>query len=748
MKAIIRTLIARTGILQRPSTLVVTLSLLLSFGSSLTQAETTAEARGIEEVVVTAQKREQSIMDAAIDVTAFSGEQLTEAGIDDVFGIAKAIPGLTIQNTGSNPQLFMRGVGTRISGTGLDSGVAVYVDDRFVTRQSGQVFDIYDVERVEVLKGPQGVLFGRNATGGAIRIITKEVSDELEGEVSFGYGSENFQTARGFINVPVTDNFGLRVSAQTRQRDAFKENIISNAEDFDDLDSESMRVKARWDISDNSVLKFSYDRSKATDLSNSGAVSLDRGNNRGLSLGGITTTERDKIASSLGTAEGYGSPKIESDSFQLRFETSLSDSLDLTAFVTYLDYSSSKPGDFDATSFPDIEVPYALSETSDIGGGFELSSNSDGPLSWVVGANFFEGDAESDYDLRVGPVGGGNLPVSVGFAEYKNTSHGAFGSFDYDFSDRWTLTLGGRYSYEKKENDLSKSSIGVLTFGAVPASDSETWNEFTPKVTLTYNLDNGIVYGTFASGFKSGGFNHPLVVGAVIEPETIDMIEVGYKADLTDSLRLTSALFVYSYKDLQVTKAAGDNASVSTENATDSDIRGLDVDLTWAATDNLTFKINAEYLDTEYKDYDTAGRAPNTVLTGDPAAIGYGFVFFNAKGQEMLRAPELAVYAAVQYDAPVSLGGQQGNLSLNMNYAWKDDYIFDFEVDPSVDVTQDAHGILNSRVTLTIDKVTLSVWGKNLTDEKYFFDKVVAATNNRGNYGHPRTFGVDFAFRL
>jgi iron complex outermembrane receptor protein len=366
----------------------------------------------------------------------------------------------------------------------------------------------------------------------------------------------------------------------------------------------------------------------------------------------------------------------------------------------------------------------------------------------VVGANFFEGDAESDYDLRVGPVGGGNLPVSVGFAEYKNSSYGAFGSFDYDLNDKWTLTLGGRYSYEKKENDLFKSSIGVLTFGAVPASDSETWNEFTPKVTLTYNLDNGIVYGTFASGFKSGGFNHPLRVGAVIEPETIDMIEVGYKADLTDSLRLTSALFVYSYKDLQVTKAAGDNASVSTENATDSDIRGVDVDLTWAATEKLTLKINAEYLDTEYEDYDTAGRAPNTVLTGDPAAIGYGFVFFNAKGQEMLRSPELAIYAAVQYDSTIDLGGREGNLSLNMNYAWKDDYIFDFEVDPSVDVTQDAHGILNSRASLTIDKVTLSVWGKNLTDEKYFFDKVVAATNNRGNYGHPRTFGVDFALRF
>lgn len=741
-------LTTRIRILQSSGTFAITLSLLLSFSSSTTQAETATQAGVIEEVVVTAQKREQSLMDAAIDVTVFSGEQLTEAGIDDIFGIAKAVPGVTIQNTGAQIQIFMRGVGTRITGTGLDSGVAVYVDDRFVTRQTGQVFDIYDVERVEVLKGPQGVLFGRNATGGAIRIITKEVSDELEGELSLGYGSDSFQMARGFVNVPVTDNFGIRVSAQTRQRDAFKENIIPGAEDFDDLDAQSIRVKARWDVSDDSTLKFSYDRSKATDLSNSGAVSLDRGNSRGISFGGITTTDRDKIASSMGTDPAYGSPKIESDSFQLRFETSLSDSLDLAAFLNYLDFRSAKPGDYDGTSFQDVEVESAFFDASDIGFGFDLSSNSDGPLSWVVGANFFEGDAESDFDLRVGPAGGGSVKLSVGFAEYKNTSYGVFGSLDYDFNERWTLTVGGRYSDEDKENDLSTSSIAVATVSPVPASDSESWNEFTPKVTLTYNLDNGIVYGTFASGFKSGGFNHPLRVGTVIDPETIDMIELGYKADLTDSLRITSSLFVYSYKDLQVTKAASESATVSTENATDSDIRGLDVDLKWAANEKLTFRINAEYLDTEYKDYDTAGRAPNTVLTGDPAAVGYGFVFFNAKGQEMLRSPELAVYAAVQYNSPISIGGREGNLSLNMNYAWKDDYIFDFEVDPLIDVTQDAHGILNARATLTIDKVSLSVWGKNMTDEKYFFDKVVAATNNRGNYGHPRTYGVDFAYRF
>ena len=707
------------------------------------------EARSaLEEVVVTAQKKEQSLMDAAIDVTAFSGEQLTVSGIDDVFGISKAIPGLTIQNTGANPQIFMRGVGTRITGTGLDSAVAIYVDDRFVTRQTGQVFDIYDVERVEVLKGPQGVLFGRNSTGGAIRIITAEVSDEMEGELKLGYGSDNFKTAKAFVNVPMSDNFGIRVSAQSRQRDAFKENIIPGGADFDDLDAQSLRVKARWDVSDNSTLKFSYERSKATDLSNSGAISLDQGINRGIANGGITTTERDKIASSLGTDPLYGSPKIESDAFQLRFESSLSDSLELAAYLNYADFRSAKPGDYDGTSFQDVEVESAFFDASDLGFGIELSSNSDGPLSWVAGANVFEGDAESDFDLRIGPVGGGQLTLSSGHGFYDNTSYGIFGSLDYELNDRWTLTVGGRYTYEDKENSLEASTIAALTLSPTPASDGESWNEFTPKVTLTYNLDNGIVYGTFASGFKSGGFNHPLRVGAVIQPETIDMIELGYKADLTDSVRLTSAFFAYSYKDLQVTKAASDQGTVSTENATDSDIRGLDVDLTWAATENLTLRLNAEYLDTEYEDYETAGYSPNTVLRNDPTAVGYGFVFFNAEGQEMLRSPELSIYASMQYDTSVNVGGREGNFSLNMNYAWKDDYQFDFEVDPLVDVTQDAHGILNLRATVTVDQVELSVWGRNITDEIYFNDKVVAGTNNRGNYGHPRTYGVDFTYRF
>ena len=195
---------------------------------------------------------------------------------------------------------------------------------------------------------------------------------------------DRYQMASGFVNVPVTDNFGIRISAQSRQRDAFKENIFEGGADFDDLDAQSVRVKARWDVSDRSTLKFSYDRSKATDLSSSGAVSLDRGNPRGVALGGITTSERDKIASSLGTDPFYGSPKIESDSFQLRLETSLYDSLDLAAYLHYADFRSAKPGDYDGTSFQDIEVESAFFDASDVGFGICLLYTSPSPRDGLL----------------------------------------------------------------------------------------------------------------------------------------------------------------------------------------------------------------------------------------------------------------------------------------------------------------------------------------------------------------------------
>ena len=202
----------------------------------------------LEEVIITSQKKQESLLDAAIDVSVFSGEDLEKYAVTDMSGVALVTPGLTFQNTGVWAQIYLRGVGTRVSQAGLDTGVAVYVDDRYVGRQSGVMFGMTDVNRIEVLKGPQGVLFGRNSTGGAIRVISNPVSDQLEGDITVGAGDYSYRHARGTINVPITDNFAIRASAQQRKRDGFKENIIEGGYDYDDLDEFMARIRARWDV--------------------------------------------------------------------------------------------------------------------------------------------------------------------------------------------------------------------------------------------------------------------------------------------------------------------------------------------------------------------------------------------------------------------------------------------------------------------------------------------------------------------
>ncbi len=715
------------------------LSLCVLSSNTLAQSSTT-----LEEVIVTAQKKEESIQDAAIDISVLSDDDILNYGIMDISGVALSTPGITFQNTGVWAQVYLRGVGTRVSQAGLDTGVATYLDDRYVGRQSGIMYSMTDVERIEVLKGPQGVLYGRNSTGGAIRVITKEVSDDFEGKVMMGLGDYGFKQGNATLNMPISNDFGIRASIQTRERDAFKENIVPGGRDYDDLDSIIARVKARWKLSDDTTLKISHMFASSHDLSHQGAVSADVGNNAGVVLGGITTSDRDKIASSGTAMEVTGEPKSYLDTSSVRLETTLGQ-YDLAAYLSYSENDERKWGDYDATSLDTVDVVNASNQSEELSGGFELTSDNDGPLSWVIGMNYFEMEVQFDYDLRLF-ANFGNRPNSQGLVTYNLDSYGLFGSVDYELSDKWTLSLGGRYSSEEKDVYLVVSPVpgrATLAGFLLPHSDSEKWSEFNPKATLTYNMENGIIYATYSSGFKSGGFNYPHRPGGTpLDPEEIDMIEIGYKADISDTMRFSSTLFMYDYKGLQITRAANASGAVTTENATDSDIWGVDFDFAWAASDNLVLKFSGEYLDTEYKDFDTGGRVPNTVLTGNPNAVGYGYDLFNAEGLPLLRSPELSWTMAAQYDS--------GPMSFNLSYAWKDEYYFDFVRVPEADsLRQDAHGVMNARATYAAPNgMSISVWGKNISDEDYLTDSVIGNNNQRINYAHPRTYGVDLTYEF
>jgi len=276
----------------------------------------------------------------------------------------------------------------------------------------------------------------------------------------------------------------------------------------------------------------------------------------------------------------------------------------------------------------------------------------------------------------------------------------------------------------------------------VPFSDNESWDEFTPKVTLEYRPEDVLVYLTYARGFKSGGFNYPAAGGEPLDPEVLDMVELGMKGEFLDNrLRLNTAVYYYDYADLQVTRASGGlNAAATTENAADADIYGIDIEFTWLASERLTISGGANFLDTEYSEYDAVAKS----FQGTPGTINVGF---DASGESLLRAPDWSFFTSLAYDFTV------GNaiVPLVVTYSHKSSYFFDFSIEPeTAALEQDDYGLLSARLSyLSSDESwELALWGSNLTDEEYFDDVVANGAGVRGSWGAPRTYGVALAYNF
>lgn len=271
----------------------VRMALLLSgglAGSAYAQspAERDSEGRtegGLDYIVVTAQKRAESLQDVPLAISAYSGDALQNLGVTGTQALQFVTPGLVFTRTGPQAQPYIRGVGTRLSGGGLEPSIAVYVDDRYEPIGAAMMMDLADVERVEVLKGPQGTLYGRNATGGAIRVISKAVGDDLEGQFTAGYGNYDYYSLSGSVNVPFTENFGARVTGLMRKRDAFAHNLVPGARDADDLDNWAVRGKFRLKASDTVTANLALGYWKQNDAAGMDQIDLSPRGYRWLGCG-------------------------------------------------------------------------------------------------------------------------------------------------------------------------------------------------------------------------------------------------------------------------------------------------------------------------------------------------------------------------------------------------------------------------------------------------------------------------------
>jgi len=696
----------------------------------------------LEQMVVTAQKRSENLEDVPLSISAFSGEDLIQRGVYDTQSLQIVTPGLVFNNTGTSAQPYLRGVGTRFAFAGLEPSVATYLDDRYVARAQATIFELADVERVEILRGPQGTLYGRNATGGAIRVVTRGVDDQLSGNLVGTVGDYDLRAASGTVNVPLSPTLGFRLTGLVRERNGYADNLDpSGVSELDDRDVWTVRGKLRWDATERISALLTLQHTKQHDNFGNDIVDLSPpGWNTGIAEGGVSGESVDEVATAIDS-------KINDDetSADLRLDIDLA-RMDLVSITTYQDFDQDGSTDADGTSTAVIDAVRVPQKAHAFSQELQLLSNTDGPWRWITGLYFFKEAA--DFEILLDTLDG---LVSEGDQRAKTTAFAMFGQVGYELNSRWSLNVGARWSYEQKKATVVASKHTDDTLPAVPFENQADWRELTPSVTLIRSIEPGMLYATYARGFKSGGYNYPANSGALpLDPERLDMLELGWKtAFFAERLRVDGSVFYYDYENLQVTRAPDEVTKLNvTENAADAEAYGMDLDVAWLPTDWLALTAGLSLLDSKYKNFDASALVFNAVLEGNPNEPGMSTTDFDAAGEDLLRAPKTSWFASAEVRAPLG----RWSAPVVVTYSWKDDYRFDFVADPSTQrLEQRSYGLLSARASLVTpdERWSLSVWGNNLTDEDdYYMDIVADPAGIRGSHGAPRTWGLDVGFHF
>ncbi|MEJ2089921.1 MAG: TonB-dependent receptor plug domain-containing protein, partial [Gammaproteobacteria bacterium] len=347
----------------------------------------------LEQMVVTAQNRSANLQEVPVSISAFSGDNLLEYGVHDIQSLQVVTPSLVFNNTGSSAQPYLRGVGTRFAFAGLEPSVATYLDDRYVARAQATLFELADVERVEILRGPQGTLYGRNATGGAIRVLTKGVDDELSGSLLGTVGDYDLRALSGTVNLPLGRVMGTRITALVKKRDGYADNLDPRGvPELDDRDTALVRGKLRWDLSDRVSALLTLQYSEQDDNAGNDVTDLSPpGLNEGIAEGGFRGRSPGEVATAIDS-------KIhdEEASVDLRFDVNLPWA-DFVSITTYHDFEQTANSDADGTSSIILDAVQVPQDARAFSQELHLLSVSDGPWQWITGLYFF--DERADFEL-------------------------------------------------------------------------------------------------------------------------------------------------------------------------------------------------------------------------------------------------------------------------------------------------------------------------------------------------------------
>ncbi|MCK9506682.1 MAG: TonB-dependent receptor, partial [Porticoccaceae bacterium] len=564
----------------------------------------------LEEIIVTAQKRAQNLQDVPIAVTALQGEQLVSAGIDTQRALSMMTPNVIVNANADYVTPYIRGIGTQYANPGLEPSVGTYFNDVYNSRSSAGLMTFTDVERVEVLKGPQGTLYGRNTTGGAVRIITKDPTEEFEAGIGMNLGNYDQRGADFYISGPLAENLTGRLAGQIDKRDGYVDNIVGG-EDFGDRDQYMLHGKLAWQATERLRVKLDLDYTEKEDKESTAFLPLFPGlpEQIGAAFGGVVAQDTHDSSSNMDQDNEY-----TAGGGQLRFDYDF-DGFALSAVTGYRYSKWRGYADLDATSAPLFDVQSMVSKTENYSQEFQLVSTSDSKLQWQVGLYYFEEDSNQNFGL-----GGILIDADLGFPDAfvggdghaDITSFAPYGQVSYDITDQWEILLGLRYTDETKK----ARNIFYITTVDGPANpvrpylmsdhvkgQKVSFTELNPKVQITWRpTSNLMFYASYSEAFKSGGFNLPQPAPGLItevEQETVESFEVGWKTEF-NRVRFNGAIFHYELDDLQLQVTDIGGGITSVRNAGSAKIHGAEFDLYFAATEKLELGLGAGWQDSEF----------------------------------------------------------------------------------------------------------------------------------------------------
>jgi len=760
----------------RHSALYIALS-----GSLLTPAPL-ALAQGalmLEEITVTARKRSESLQDVPIAISAFTGDMLEAKGATNIEQVSHHVPNLNISfgNSGSgsaaNTSIYLRGIGQIDFLLTTDPGVGLYIDNVYFARAQGTNMDLVDIETIEVLRGPQGTLFGKNTMGGAVLISSTRPDDTFGGELQLTAGDYDRLEGKAVIDIPITDKLLSRISAIAKTRDGYADRAIGDR--LGDEDVFGGRATLQYTPNERGSFTFILD---SVDRDATSAVTSAFAYDPAAPLAGLWT---GLVAPSVGVSQPVlvnkndpfdsdaTGPNVDDvESWGASFTADWDfDAFTLKSITAYREMDTEFARDGDNSPAQYIQTHNTGSQDQFSQEFQFLGTALDDRLDWVIGAYYFEESAQDQNDVRlasglydaleslpaqlsgtacgepwVAPGCEGN-PINIGLDldfdvhnEIDNESVALFFHGTYAITDALNITGGLRYLEEEKEYDLFHDRVNAGIPIIPPTTVKDDWNEVLPLLSVDYRLnDDSMVYASISEGFKSGGFNgRPTTTAAVesYDPEYVTSYELGYKADLAQgTVRLNTAIFHYDYEDIQLSSNRADstgNLVLVTENGGDATIQGFELDLTIHPNESWDIVAGFGYLDAEYDDLN------------EGVSI--------SKSDDLPYTPEFTGNLGIAYSLPLF---DSYLMTLRTDVSYRSSHYVD--VENTENLKTDDVTLVNARITVASENQAweLAIFATNLTDEEYHIAGIATPDSfghSEANMGAPMEWGATLSYRF